>query len=259
MIDTHTHIYFPDTFEGGPEATLQRALCAGISHMVLPNVDVDSVHPILALHRAFPEVTSVAVGLHPTEVKPSWRDDLREIRYRFADTPVAAWGEIGLDFHWDKDYASKQMDAFGFQLDEAFSQGLPAIIHSRDALDETLEVTRSMGERCPKLLFHSFTDTPESVMRILDAHPDALFGFNGVITFKNAPLVRDAAKYAGISRIVLETDAPYLAPVPKRGSTNESSFIPYILKTVADTCGVGVDVAEAATDANARAFFNLQS
>ncbi|MCM1377548.1 MAG: TatD family hydrolase [Clostridium sp.] len=257
MIDTHTHLYISESFPDGGAEAVERALDAGIRHMVFPNVDVASVEPLLALHSKFPEVTSVAKGLHPTDVKASWRDDLREIGYRFGDTKCVAYGEIGLDFYRTRENASLQMDAFGRQLDDAFSEKLPVIIHSREALDATLEITRSMGERTPALLFHSFTAGPQEARKILEVHPNALFGFNGVATFKNAANVREALKIIGPNHIVLETDAPWLAPTPHRGKTNESSFIPYILQKVADTLGLSVSDAERATDYNARRFFGL--
>lgn len=141
MIDTHTHLYFTETYPDGGDAAVVRALEAGVSHMVLPSVSLGSTDTLLGLHSRWPDVTSVAVGLHPTELKADWRDELREIRYRFGDTPTVAWGEIGLDFHYGREEATRQMDAFGYQLDEAYSEGKPVIIHSRDALEETLHVT----------------------------------------------------------------------------------------------------------------------
>lgn len=257
MIDTHTHLYFTETYPDGGDAAVVRALEAGVSHMVLPSVSLGSTDTLLGLHSRWPDVTSVAVGLHPTELKADWRDELREIRYRFGDTPTVAWGEIGLDFHYGREEATRQMDAFGYQLDEAYSEGKPVIIHSRDALEETLHVTGLMGVRTPRLLFHSFTSGAGEVRRILEAHPEALFGFNGVATFKNASGVRDAVREAGIERIVLETDSPYLAPVPRRGTTNESCNIPYILACVAAECSLDVAQAERITDSNARSLFRL--
>lgn len=246
-----------DAYPDGGASAVERALEAGVSHMVMPNVDVSSVAPLLSLHTLFPEATSVARGIHPTEVKTTWRQDLREMIDRFEDTPCVAWGEIGVDFHWTRDNATQQMDAFGEQLDRAFADSLPVIIHSRDALDATLEITGSMGQRLPRLLFHSFTSGPDDARRILEAHPDALFGFNGVVTFKNAREVREAAALVGINRIVLETDSPYLAPVPHRGKTNESSFLPHILRQLADVAGISAEEAERITTANAREFFPL--
>lgn len=257
MTDTHTHLYMRDAFPDGGAAAVERAVEAGVRHLVLPGVDVASMFPMLELHARCPEHTSVAIGLHPTEVTPSWRDDLREIRYRMADTPYIAWGEIGIDLHWESSTRTLQMDAFGEQLDRAFSESLPVIIHSRDALDETLEVLAMMGDRTPDLLFHSFTADTAAARRIMATHPEALFGINGVATFKNAGDVREAIAEIGLQRIVLETDSPWLAPVPHRGKTNESSFLPHILATVAAATEVTLDEAEAVTDATAARYFRI--
>lgn len=257
MIDTHTHLYFADSFPDGGGEAVERAFAAGVSHLVLPNVNADSVEPMIALHQRFPESTSVAIGLHPSDVNAGWRDELREIRYRMGDTPYVAWGEIGLDLHWEQDKLSLQMDAFGHQLDEAFAEGKPVIVHSRDALEPTLEMIAMMGERLPLLLFHSFTSSSEDARRLLEAAPDSIFGFNGVVTFKNAPDVRDAAAFVGLDRIVLETDSPYLAPVPWRGRTNESSFLPAVADVIATTLGVSREAVDEATTRNARTFFSL--
>lgn len=259
MIDTHTHIYMPDAFPDGGVEAADRALKAGVSHMILPNVDVDTVAPLLYLHRARPEVTSVAAGLHPSEVKEDWRHALREIEMRFEDTPLCAVGEVGVDLYWDRDRRTLQMDCFGHQLQRAHELSLPVIIHSREALDETLEVLDIMSEDMPQVLFHSYTGDADGVRKVierLERHGKApMFGFNGVITFKNAAAVREAATEAGIHRIVLETDSPYLAPVPYRGRTNESGYIPHILDAVAAATGCSRQEAESITDANARRLF----
>lgn len=261
MIDTHTHIYMPDAFDDGGVGAVDRALEAGVRHMVLPNVDVESANNVLRLHRARPEATSVASGLHPSEVKSDWRDMLREIDYRFEDTPLCAIGEVGVDLHWEQDYLHQQMDCFGYQLQTAHERGLPVIIHSRDALDETLEVLDIMGADMPPVLFHSYTGDAAGVRKVLERlarhDKEPLFAFNGVITFKNAASVREAATEAGINRIVLETDAPWLAPAPHRGSQNESNMIPYILDAVAAATSQSRQEAERITDENACRFFGL--
>ena len=257
MIDTHTHLYMADAFPDGGASAVKRAFDAGVSHLVMPNVDVASAEPLLRLHDLFPQATSVAKGLHPTEVTASFRDEIDRIETLFSGHKCVAWGEIGLDYHWDTDNAALQREAFAMQLDCAYSQGLPVIIHSRDALDDTIGVARSLGSSLPPLLFHSFTSGPREAERILEAFPDAMFAFNGVVTFKNAPDVREAAALAGISRIMLETDSPYLAPVPFRGRTNESAYLPAILRSVADATATPFERAENVTDANARVFFSL--
>lgn len=261
MIDTHTHIYlredFPEESDGGCRGAAQRAIDAGISYMVLPNVDIASCEQVIALHEAFPEATGVAAGLHPSEVGPQWREDIREIFDRFADTELRAVGEIGIDLYTDNTWRTRQMDAFGEQLQIAVERRLPVIIHCREGVAETLDVLRHFTEQeLPDVVFHSFTATPDDARTILSQR-EVMFGFNGVITFKNAPLVREAARCVGIDRIMLETDAPWLAPVPLRGRRNESAYIREVCKKVAEECSLTFEQAEAITDSNAARFFRL--
>lgn len=259
MTDTHTHLYFAESYPEGCAEAVDRGVAAGVGMMVLPNVSVASCEPLISLHHARPESTSIAVGLHPEDIDADWRMKVEDVFARFADEGPCAVGEVGVDLYHDDRFRHQQMDAFGEQLDRARVAGLPVIIHSRSALDETLQITGMMGSECPPLLFHSFTMGPSEARRILEAHPDAVFGINGVVTFKNAPDLREAVKEIGISRIVLETDAPYLAPVPLRGRTNESSYLPYINSAIADLFSITPSESGHITDSTARKFFNNYS
>ena len=257
MIDTHTHLYFAEQYPDGGAGAVSRALDAGVSKMVFPNVNLESCEPLLALHSQFREQTSVAPGLHPQDVDADWRPVVDDIFARFEGENPVAVGEVGIDLYFDPTYRTEQMDAFGYQLDKARAAGLPVIIHSRAGLDETLEVVRIMGADCPPLLFHSFTSGPEDARRVIESVEGVKFGINGVVTFKNAPDVREAVKEMGIDRIVLETDSPYLAPVPLRGRVNESAYLRHILEKVAEVTGVSADEAERVTDANACRLFGI--
>lgn len=261
MTDTHTHLYFAEQYPDGGVGAVERAIAAGVTRLVMPNVNLDSVKPLLNLHFLYPDNTYIAPGLHPQDVDKDWRALTDEIFARFAEAPgnakTVAVGEVGVDLYFDSTYRTEQMDAFGYQLDKAHALGLPVIIHSRAALDETLDVIKIMGDDCPRLLFHSFTSTPDDASRIVDAVPDAIFGINGVVTFKNAPDVREAVSLVGIDRVVLETDSPYLAPVPLRGRTNESGYLGHILDKVAEVTATPRDEAERVTDATASRFFNI--
>ncbi len=257
MIDSHTHPYFADNFPEEAVAIVDRAADAGVSMLIMPNVSVDSCEPVLNLHHLRPELTRVAVGIHPEDIDEDWRAKTEDIFARFEGENPCAVGEVGVDLYHDPTYRIQQMDAFGMQLDRARSMNLPVIIHSRNALDETLEVTRIMGKECPPLIFHSFTSGPKDARRILSQHPDALFGINGVVTFKNAPDLREAVKEIGINRILLETDAPYLAPVPMRGKSNESAYLPYINAKIAELCQITPEESERITDSHAREFFRI--
>ena len=254
MIDTHTHLYLPEFPDGGDEQ-VRNAIDAGVTHLVFPNVDHDTISPMLALHNRFPENTSVAMGLHPTEVKENWKVVVDDMQKLLVEGGFVAVGEVGMDLYWDKTYRAEQMLAFAEQLSIAESMSLPVIIHCRESLDETLDVIKSVSPTV-RLIFHSFTGTPDDVRKIRKLC-DPMFGINGVVTFKNAGSIRESLPIIGIDRILLETDSPYLAPVPNRGKRNESSNIPYICAKVAETLGMTVEEIDSATSANARNTFCL--
>ena len=255
MIDTHTHLYMADSFPDGGKAAVGRALEAGVNMMVLPGVDRESVEPIINLHKACPANTAVALGLHPTDVEADWRQELADILDMGADVPWVAIGETGVDLYWDNSGVSRQMDAFGEQIQIAKDKELSLIIHSREAVEETVEVIRNFGYGLPPLVFHSFTAGPREAETLLEVAPEAFFGINGVLTFKNAEPLRDAVKWLDMSRIVTETDAPFLAPVPFRGKTNESSYIPYIVKMLATVKNINEEEVVRQSIENARRLF----
>lgn len=254
MTDTHSHPYLAE-FEDGGIAAMERALEAGVGHVVLPNVDAASIEPMMRLHKKYPHVTSMAMGLHPTEVGANWEEELSLMESLFAEGGFKAIGETGIDLYWDSSNADIQRRAFIRQLRMAEAARLPVIIHSRNALAETLECIREVSPRVP-LVFHSFTGTPDDVRTIRDVC-DPMFGINGVVTFKNAQPLRDALPVIGLDRIVLETDAPYLAPMPNRGKRNEPAWVVYVCRAVASTLGLPPEIVEKATDANASATFSL--
>lgn len=259
MIDTHTHLYMREDFpDGGLEAVV-RAIGAGVEKMVFPNVGIDSAEPLQALCAAAPSGTAfMAAGLHPEEVDRDWRHRADDVFAMFEGQPVVAIGEVGIDLYHDATWRTEQMDALGCQMDKARADGLPVIIHCREALDEVLHVAGMFdaSER-PSMVFHSFTYGPKEVAKVLAAVPDAMFGVNGVVTFKNAAEVREAVKAMGIGRIMLETDSPYLAPVPNRGRTNESANLPYVRDMVGSLLGLTPEETDEATGANARRFFRI--
>lgn len=254
MIDTHTHIYMDEFSDGGGDA-LRRALSVGVSHMVLPNVDASSIAPMKSLHERFPDNTSMAIGLHPTEIGDDWEKIADDMERELQTGEYVAVGEVGMDLYWDATFRNAQKSAFARQLRMAEKNGLPVIIHCREALDETLEVIADVNPGIP-LVFHSFTGGVEDVRKIRNVC-DPMFGINGVVTFKNAQSLRDALPEIGLERILLETDSPYLAPVPHRGKRNESSYLPAICAKIAETLGVRMEDVELQTNANARLIFKL--
>lgn len=253
IVDTHTHLYLPE-FES-PSAAVERAIDAGVGHMVFPNVDLSTIEPMLALHKLYPDNTSVAMGLHPTEVGDDWESVLARIESEFDSTcEFVAVGEIGIDLYWDKTYRLQQREVFRRQVNWAADRGLPAIIHCREGLDDVLDVLSSV-ERLPTGVFHSFGGSVADVERIRSIG-DFYFGINGIVTFKNSSL-RDVLPAIGIDRLLLETDSPYLAPVPHRGKRNESAFIVHTAAYVANVLCLSQQDVHDITTANASSLFNL--
>ncbi len=255
MTDTHTHLYM-EAFAGEESAAVERAISAGVKRLVFPGVSPESNDAMIALHRLFPESTRIAIGLHPTEVGEDWRTVLDEMEKQLPSGDFSAIGEVGIDLHWDASNVESQKAAFARQLKWAQKYNLPLIIHCRDGVDETLDVIRNAEGELPVLIFHSFTSDVNDVRKIREVC-DPYFGINGVVTFKNAAPLREALPEIGIEKIVLETDAPYLAPTPHRGSRNESRYIPLIRDCVAVTLGLSPGEVERVTDDNADKIFNF--
>ena len=258
MIDTHTHLY-SEEFAGGEAEAVDRAVASGVELMVLPGVDMSSWEAIKKLNAERPDSTRIAVGIHPTELGAEWRKDLESMAAEIDSLPVVAIGETGVDLYCEGPSADIQSEAFGVHIDLAMKHGLPLIIHCRDGFDEVLEVLRKKKEEygdLPKMVFHCYTSDKEQVEKIREVC-DPYFGITGVVTFKNAPGLREALPEIGLDRIVLETDSPYLAPVPYRGHRNESSFLPHVMLKVAETLCVDPHTVCEITDKNARNLYNL--
>lgn len=257
MIDTHTHLYLPeftDPDTKGGEQAVDRAVEAGVTHMLFPNVDLTTVAPMKALHATRPEVTSMAMGLHPTEVNDGWRDSLAAIQQQAADWhEFVAVGEIGIDLYWDKTFEEEQMIVLETQMNWAREHDLPVIIHCREGLPQVLEVLQGFSNA--RGVMHSFGGTPvdvEAVRKVVDFH----FGINGIVTFKNSKL-RESLPAIGPDRLLLETDSPYLAPVPHRGKRNESAYLPHTAAHIASYLGMETAEIDSATTANAKALFGI--
>lgn len=256
LTDTHTHIYMPEfDSDGGGEAAVRRAIEAGVGRMIFPCVDASSLEPMRSLAAKFPDNIRMAIGLHPTEVTADWRSTVDSM---LADLDsdrksYVAIGEVGMDLYWDKTMRREQMDAFEYQAKAAEARRLPLIIHCREALDETMEVLQATPG--VSAVFHSFGGTPEDVERIRRSL-DPMFGINGIVTFKNARLY-ESLPAIGLDRLLLETDAPYLAPVPKRGRRNESAFLPYTAAFIADKFGISLERIAEITNQNTDKCFSF--
>ncbi len=254
MIDTHTHLYLPEFEDDDNGASaVGRAIGLGVKHLIFPNVDLTTVEPMHRLAERFPDNTSCAMGLHPTEVHENWEDTLHTIFDYLSDgLNYVAIGEIGIDLYWDKTYRDEQMQCFSIQVAKACEQSLPVIIHCREGLNETLEVLQDYPEA--RAVFHSFGGTTADVERIRK-QGDFYFGINGIVTFKNSKL-REVLPSIGIDRILLETDSPYLTPVPHRGRRNESSFLPHIAAHIAQALDMSLPEVDEITTENAKRLFN---
>lgn len=255
MTDTHTHLYMSEAYPDGGTAATARAIEEGVTRMVFPCVTFSSLEEMERLHAQFPDNTRLAIGLHPTELEGDWQGELDKMESLLPGN-FCAVGEVGIDLYHDASDVENQKAAFARQLKWAQKYGLPVIIHCREGLNETLEVIGNVEGELPPLIFHSFTGTREDVRRIREVC-DPWFGINGVVTFKNAPLLREALPETGLDRILLETDSPWLSPAPKRGQQNESSRIRYIRDCVADVLGVSSEEVERATDTAAINIFGF--
>ena len=238
MIDTHTHIYLEEFDEDRAEV-VRRAREAGVERVILPNVDLDTVAAMQATHDLYPGYCRMAMGLHPTSVDADYRERLDQTHRLLLAGDYCAVGEIGLDLYWDKTFA-RELD-------------LPVIIHCRDAFAAMVALLQSGRVPSFRGVFHSFTGTADEV-RTLRTLGDYYFGINGIVTFKNAHL-EEMVREVGIDRLLLETDAPYLAPVPYRGKRNEPSYLPRMAQRIADILGVTLAEVESATTANAFCLF----
>ena len=258
LIDSHTHLYFDD-YDPSPESAVERALAAGVVHMVLPGVNRESIEPAKRLHALFPECTSVAVGLHPCDVKAETMEEELDIVVRELDgNPglYCAVGEVGIDKHWDASTIDLQMQAFDRQARKAIELGLPLIIHSRDGLEETLEVLRGLPS-VPEAVLHSFGVSAKDAERVLSEFGEMYFGINGIVTFKKAT-TKEVLPVVPRSQLLLETDAPYLAPVPHRGKRNESAFMVHTAHFVANELGMSVEELGELPTENACRLFGIK-
>lgn len=252
-IDTHTHLYSSKFAEDRAEV-IQRARAVGVELAILPAVDRSSHQAMLDLERDYPEQTLAMIGLHPVSVKENFEEELAAVEAYLPTRPWVAIGEIGMDLYWDKSHRSQQEIAFLRQCQWAIDYDLPICIHARDAIDELLELIAGINN--PKLrgVFHCFTGTVAQAERAVGF--GFYLGIGGVVTFKNGglePVLRELPR----ERILLETDAPYLAPAPKRGKRNETSYIPFVAQKIADLWETSPEAVGRQTNQNAWQLFDL--
>ncbi len=261
LIDTHSHLYAPE-FDADREEALARAAAAGVGKLLLPAIDSESHQALFDLCRVHPGLCRPMMGLHPTSIndRPDWRDELQRVEAWLENPPegVGEWcavGEIGMDLCWSREFRVEQEEAFRRQIDLSLRFGLPIAVHVRDAWPETLAVMRSYRGRGVRGVFHAFSDTVECA-RELRTLGDFCFGVGGTVTFKRSAAA-DVVRELPLDEIVLETDCPYLTPVPYRGRRNESAYVRLVCDKVAELKGISADEVAAATTRNACRLFGL--
>ncbi|MBR4817200.1 MAG: TatD family hydrolase [Bacteroidales bacterium] len=253
FIDTHTHIY-DEAFTGEEDDVIRRAKEAGVAVMLQPDVDSRERDAMFALVDRHPDELHAMLGLYPGSVDKGWRDEI-DAMLRYRGRKVVALGEIGLDYHYGAEFAAEQREAFRVQMELAADMDLPVNIHLREATDDFFRIMDDCAHLHLRGSLHAYSGSYETFQRVRK-YGEWYVGVGGVVTFKKASLA-EAVKRIPLECILLETDSPYLTPVPHRGERNESRYIPLIAARIAELKGTGVDEVAEATTANARRLFNI--
>jgi TatD DNase family protein len=251
FIDTHTHLYDEASIEL-QDQHIQRAMAVGVTKMYMPNCDSTTIHHMMAIAERFPNNCFPMIGLHPCYVKENFRDELAIVEQQLAQHSFLARGEVGLDFYWDRNFDKEQKIAFEQQIDWAIALKLPVIIHSRSSTKECIDIIKRKQNGSLVALFHCYSGTAEEAQEIVAL--GGYLGIGGVVTYKKTNLP-ELLLTIPIEHIVLETDAPYLAPVPYRGKRNESSYIPIIADKIAEVYQLPLETIAAITSATAQKIF----
>lgn len=252
MIDTHSHIYGPE-FDEDRDEVINNALQAGIEKIFLPNINAESISRMFAVASRYPGVCYPMIGLHPEDVKDDWQSVLEDMRQYLPK--VVAVGETGLDFYWDSTYKKEQIEALEHQISWAKEYDLPLVIHMRKAEQELFEVMDRHKSDALRGIFHCFSGSKETAQRML-AYEGFVLGIGGVLTFKNCRL-SETLKYVPIDRVVLETDAPYLAPVPHRGKRNEPAYVHHVAQFLSQIYNVTLEELNLVTNNRVKSIFNI--
>lgn len=253
FIDTHTHLYLPEFNEDRDEA-VERAVTAGVSKMLMPNIDIYSVGRMLETENRYKSICYSMIGLHPTSVKVDYLSQLEELENIFTRYKFIAIGEIGIDLYWDKTFLAEQIIAFRRQIAFALERNLPVVIHARDSFPEVFSVLEEFAGQRLKGVLHAFTGNSDDAKRGISL--GFKLGIGGIVTFKNSGLDK-VLEHIKPEDIILETDSPYLAPVPYRGKRNESSYLCIINRKIADIYGMKEEELENITYATSSSLFNL--
>jgi len=252
LIDTHCHLYVEE-FVNDTDEVIKRAREAGVKKFYLPAIDSHSHQAMMALELKYPGECFAMMGLHPCSVKENYQFELELVQHWITERGFAAIGETGLDFYWDKTFINEQYEALERQMQWALEKNLPIVIHTRNAMQETINAVKPFAQKGLKGIFHCFSGSYESATQIIDMN--FYLGIGGVLTYKNAGLPAVLTKI-DTTHLVLETDAPYLTPVPHRGKRNESSYLRYVVEKLAEVKNVPVEEIKAITMNNAEKIFH---
>lgn len=251
FIDTHTHLYAKE-FAADIATVIERAESEGVQKFFLPAIDSTATEDLLQLESRFPGKCIAMMGLHPCYVKDNYKEELKKVEEWLGKRRFAAVGEIGIDHYWDTSFAKEQEEAFRIQIEWALHYRLPIVIHTRNAMQETINIVKEYSHRGIRGIFHCFGGSLESAKEIIKA--GFYLGIGGVVTYPKAGLA-DVLKDINLEHLVLETDAPYLSPIPFRGKRNESSYLKYIAQRVAEAKNVSLETVAQITTANAENIF----
>lgn len=271
IVDTHTHLD-GEEFDEDRSEVIMRAKEAGVGMVFLPAIDVKTSEAVLKLSHEYPGYAYPMIGLHPEEVKADWKEQLKKIeaildahltavdglngiKYK---SDYIAIGEIGLDFYWSREFEKEQLESFEKQVEWACETGLPLMIHCRKAQNEMLHILRKWKDKLPGGVFHCFTGNQQEAKELLE-YDNFVLGIGGVSTFKSSHLREDLPAAVPLERIVLETDSPYMAPVPYRGKRNESAFVVQVMKTLATAYGVSEEEVAKVTNQNVERVFGVKT
>lgn len=271
IVDTHTHLD-GEEFDEDRAEVIMRAKEAGVGMVFLPAIDVNTSEAVLKLSHEYPGYAYPMIGLHPEEVKADWKEQLKKIeaildahltavdglngiKYK---SDYIAIGEIGLDFYWSREFEKEQLEAFEKQVEWSCETGLPLMIHCRKAQNEMLHILRKWKDKLPGGVFHCFTGNQQEAKELLE-YDNFVLGIGGVSTFKSSHLREDLPAAVPLERIVLETDSPYMAPVPYRGKRNESAFVVQVMKTLATAYGVSEEEVAKVTNQNVERVFGVKT
>lgn len=253
FIDTHSHLY-DEAFASEEDLAVGRALEAGVTRMILPDIDSATRKQMFDLASKHPGVLYPCLGLHPTSINADWQSEIEKME-DFRNEHIVAIGEIGIDCYWSKEFIEQQKAAFRLQLKMAHERNLPVIIHSRESTEIILDILKECRSLDVRGVFHAYSGSRETFREIQELG-DWYIGIGGVLTYKKASIAENV-KDIPLERILLETDSPYLTPVPFRGKRNESAYIPHIAEKLAEIKSVSIDEIAAVTTQNAESLFKI--